>query len=113
MKPQRFNDGIVKIYTVENTAERGEMPKEGLAIKASLRFKQRMIGIQRLILADKNNSKIDNLVRTPYLSSIDPLDIAIIGGNQYQITFLQQIEDVEPPVMDLTLERLVGNEYDV
>lgn len=33
-----FNDGTCDIYTVSNTAERGDMPVEGLILKYTLRF---------------------------------------------------------------------------
>ena len=40
-KPQdnSFQDGVVKLYRKENTAAPGDMPKEGLAYKATLRYR--------------------------------------------------------------------------
>ncbi len=37
-KFQKFNDGIAEIYSVENIAEKGDRPKEGLKIKKAVKI---------------------------------------------------------------------------
>jgi len=42
--------------------------------------------------------------------NVSAQDIAIPNdGRQYKITFIQYPEDIDPPVMDLTLERIDNN----
>lgn len=113
MKPQSFNDGIVKIYTVGETCTPGEMPVESITLKASLRFKQRTLGFNRVYVESQNDIQVDNLIRCPLLKTIEALDIAVINGEQYRVKRIQEIEDTRPRVMDLSLERLDGGVYDI
>jgi hypothetical protein len=111
-KPQTFNDGLVKIYSVSNTAAAGEMPKEELTLKETLRFHDRTVGFSRFYAAKQASEKVDKLIRCPLVSSVSATDQAVIGTEQYQITLVQYPEDVKPDSMDLTLERL-GTLYDI
>ena len=43
----KFNDGVTDIYAVENIAEKGDRPKDGLSIKYHLRFGYETIGVKR------------------------------------------------------------------
>lgn len=113
-KPQTFNDGVVNIYTIGNISEPGNMPKDGLTIKVSnLRYKERTVGMSRFWTAKQADVKVDLLIRAPLLRSISTQDIAIpIDGEQYKIVQIQYPEDIEPSVMDLSLERLEAA-YDI
>jgi len=108
LKQQTFNDGIVNIYTAGNTANDGDMPKEGLTIKESgLRYEERTVGMTRFWAAAQANVKIDLILRTPLIREISTQDIAIpIDGKQYSIEQVQYPKDVTPPSMDLSLQRL-------
>lgn len=89
------------------------MPKEGLILKQTLRYKERTVGFKRYYAAMQNNIKIDFVIRCPQVRTVKADNVAIlIDGDQYRIKQIQYPEDVEPPVMDLTLERL-GEFYDV
>jgi hypothetical protein len=105
---QTFNDGIANIYSVGNIAPPGGMPKDGLTIKAeSIRYKERTVGMSRFWTAIQTNAKIGRLLRMQRIDSVSTLDVAIpVDGNQYKIVQIQYPEDVDPPVMDLSLERL-------
>lgn len=107
-KTQTFNDGVVNIYSVGNIAVPGNMPKDGLTIKVSLlRYEERTVGMGRFWTAKQAAVKIDQLVRTPQLRSVSTQDVAVlIDGEQYKIAQVQYPKDVEPPSMDLSLERL-------
>ena len=115
---QTFNDGVANIYSVGNIAPPGGMPKEGLTLKvSSLRYKERTVGMSRYWAAMQANVKIDMVIRVPYVpikaKAISTQDIAIpIDGEQYRIVQIQKPEDIYPPVMDLSLERLV-QKYDI
>lgn len=114
---QSFNDGVVKIYKVGNTALPGDMPKEGLILQQTLRYKERTVGFNRYYAALQHNIKVEFVIRCPEIRGLstsdkDILVAILIDGNQYQVIQIQYPEDVEPHVMDLTLER-VGENYDI
>ena len=109
-----FNDGLVTVYRVENQAAPGAKPVERLVRKVVLRYRRRTVGIQRHYAALNAGAKVDLLLRVPFHRSVSAQDVAVptADGRQYRITLVQAPEDVTPPVMDLTLERLERN-YDL
>ena len=110
---QTFNDGVVKIYEVTNTAPPGGMPVEGIALKQTLRYKERTVGLTRRNFARQDNVVIKYVLRCPRLRDVSAQDVAIPNdGNQYRIWDVQYPEDIEPPVMDITLEEMEGV-YDI
>jgi len=111
MKPktltQTFNDGIVNIYCVENIAEPGNMPKEGLTLKVGpLHYEERTVGMSRYWTALQNQAQITQMIRTQRINSVNVHDVAVLNGKQYDIVQIQYIQDIEPSCMDLSLERL-------
>ncbi len=114
MEPTVLNDGLVSIYSVENTAPPGATPVETLADKPKekLRYHQRTIGVNRHYEALQAKERVDLLIRVPLRPGVSVLDVAIptVDGHQYHITLIQRIEGSFPPVMDLTLRR-IENEY--
>lgn len=113
-QPQIFNDGIVKIYSVGNIAKLGNMPKEGLTLKVGpLRYRERTVGMSRYWVAMQAQAKVDLVLRVSQIRNVSTQDIAIPNdGMQYKIIQIQYPEDVDPPVMDLSLERLEAT-YDI
>ena len=111
---QTFNDGIANIYSVGNIAPPGGMPKDGLTIKAkSIRYKERTVGMSRFWTAMQVNAKIGRLLRMPRVTDVSTQDVVIpTDGEQYKIVQVQYPEDVYPPVMDLSLER-IDAAYDI
>lgn len=105
-KAQTFLDGIVKIYRVEEISQPGDMPKDGLVLKNTLRYHRRTVGVSRYYTALQAQQKADAVLRCPYRETVSTQDIAVVDGKQYLITFIQRPEEIRPPVMDLTLSRL-------
>lgn len=107
-KTQTFNDGIVSIYSVEDIALPGNMPKEGLSLKeGNLRYDERTVGMGRYWTAMQAQARISLLLRVQRLRNVSTQDIAIPNdGEQYRIVQIQYPEDIVPPVMDLSLERI-------
>lgn len=104
---QTFNDGVVSIYEVTNTAPDGSMPIEGIALKQTLRYKERTVGLTRRNFAQQDNVVIRYVLRCPLLRDVSAQDIAIPNdGKQYRIWDVQYPEDIDPPVMDITLEEM-------
>lgn len=109
-KRQSFPDGVVKIYTVGDIALPGDMPQEGLVLKVSLRYKERTVGLTRFYEAMQNNVQVDFVLRCPEVRSVSTSDVAVNrDGVQFVIKQVQYPEDAEPPVMDLSLEKLGEN----
>lgn len=106
-KTQNFNDGVVKIYEVTNTASDGSMPVEGIALKQTLRYKERTVGLTRRNFARQDNVVIRYVLRCQRLRDVSAQDVAIPNdGKQYRIWDVQYPEDIDPPVMDITLEEM-------
>lgn len=112
-KTQSFNDGVVSVYAVSNTAQSGDMPSETITLKQTLRYHERTVGLTRFFAAKQANVEIKYVLRCPMLRDISAQDIAIPNdGKQYRIVQVQYPEDVDPPVMDLSLEKL-SQAYDI
>ena len=106
-KAETFNDGLVQVFSIVNGAEAGDKPIELLRRKCRLRYKERTVGMGRFYTALQAQARIDRLLRCQRIEGVSTLDIAIPNDNaQYRIVQVQYPEDVVPPVMDLTLERL-------
>lgn len=110
--PQTFNDGIVGIYTIADISAPGDMPKDGLKLKETLRFKQRTVGFSRYYTAMQAQQKVDCVIRCPFRNVVSAQDVVILNNVQYRIGLIQRLEDSVPPVMDLTLSRL-EQEYEI
>lgn len=112
-KPQSYNDGIVKIYSVSDTSIAGGMPTDMLTLKQTLRYHERTVGLTRFYTAKQANVEVKYVLRCPRLRNVSAQDIAIPNdGKQYRIAQVQYPEDIEPPVVDLTLEEL-QQDYDI
>lgn len=109
-----FNDGLVKIYSVEDIAQPGLMPRLQLTLKVKLRYEERKLGIQRYYSGQQNQTEISRVLRVPEPPyEIDNQMIAVTeAGRQYRIRLVQNVRDSFPPCLDLTLERIIqGEEY--
>jgi len=108
-KPQTFNDGVCSIYAVKNSAAAAKKPVETLERKlGGIRYANRTVGMSRFWSAKQANVQIDRLLRMPYFAAVSTQDVAITeDGTQYSIKQIQRPEDVYPPVMDVSLEKVV------
>lgn len=112
-KTQSFNDGVVLIYNVVDAAQPGGMPVEALTLKQSLRYHERTVGLQRFYTGKQASVDIKYVLRCPRVRDVSSQDVAIpVDGKQYAIELIQYPEDVDPPVMDLTLKD-VAQVYDI
>lgn len=111
-KTQTFNDGVVQIYAVSDQSENGNMPSEKLTHKEQLRYHLRTVGINRYYTAMQANQRVDAVIRCPFRRDVSAQDVAQVGLKLYRITLVQVPENIVPPVMDLTLERL-EQDYDI
>lgn len=103
---QQYNDGMVKIYTVADSAAAGYQPKEQLKLKFSLAFEERALGINRLYLSRQNNAEIKRVIRVQRVN-ISSQDVAIThDGKQFRIDTVQAVQGVYPPSLDLSLKAI-------
>ena len=110
---QEMNSGVVKIYSVENSAQTGYQPKPSLTLKLTLRYEEQRLGINRLYLSRQNQAQIEKVIRVPRQDSISNQDVAILeSGSQYSIDYTQTVQDVYPPCLDLSLVKVEQN-YEV
>lgn len=107
-----FDDGILKIYAVENTAEPGNKPKEGLVYKSSYYFGFEKVGITRYYTAMQNHVKVDEVVHIYQDRSVYANDVVIFEDDlQHWITQVQHTKDDDGiDISVLSLQRL-GEDY--
>lgn len=110
---QSFNDGIVEIYSVQDGAAPGYRPVPMLVRKGALRYQERYLGINRLYSGRQNQVDIQRILRVQKVPGVSNQDVAITeDGQQYRIDSVQNVLDVYPPCMDLTLAA-VKERYEV
>ena len=107
---QTFNNGIVTIYSVADEAQPGFQPRQALTKKAVLRYEERKVGIQRYYAAAQNQVQVSRVIRTPWTGKLSSQDVAVTeDGQQYRIDLCQNVPDVYPPCVDLTLVAIAQN----
>lgn len=109
---QAFNDGIVRVYSVEDTAQPGFKPIKGLQPLVELRYEERKLGIQRFFSGQQYQVNISRVIRvpTPPMELTTQCVAVTEKGTQYNIRLVQFVRDIYPPCYDLTLERISQNE---
>ena len=110
---QELNSGVVKIYSVDDSAQPGYQPKPTLTLKLTLRYEEQRLGINRLYMSRQNQAEVEKVIRVPRQDSISNQDVAILeNGSQYSIDYTQTVQDVYPPCLDLSLVKVEQN-YEV
>ena len=106
-------EGILKLYTLENIAEPGEMPVEKLKPIGQAYYRKRTVGYGRFYAALGANQQIDMIVR---IYNTFPPEygvrwfVSFDDGEQFRVDAVQEI--VDEGCLDLTLVRL-EDFYDV
>ena len=104
---QPFNDGIVTIYIVQNSAAPGYEPKPVLTKLYSLRYSRQRLGINRIYLSRQDQAEIEDVIRVPYPGKIPVRTVAELeDGSRYEINTVQTVQDVWPKCLDLSLSAL-------
>ena len=111
-----FDDGILTVYKVDNIAEPGDKPVQGLTAKASYFYGYDRLGITRYYTALEANQQIEAVVNVPEWTDIKISDVAIMDEQpdvQYQINLVQPETDENGlRIMKLTLERM-NQKYEI
>lgn len=93
---ETFNDGICSFRLV---TEEGDAGKE----KASLRFQERTVGVQRYHEAMTTKVQVDRLIRVQYQPWMTTEYLAVIDGEVYEIEQAQTITGTRPKTNDVAL----------
>ncbi len=101
---QGYNDGVVTVYAVADSARPGYQPVEQLTEKIKLRYEEQRLGIQRYYDAMQNQLQVERVLRVPRAGQITSQDVAETeDGRRYRIDLIQMVDSVWPPSQDLTL----------
>ena len=101
---QSYNDGVVTVYAVTDSAQPGYQPVEQLTEKIKLRYEEQRLGIQRYYNAMQNQIQVERVIRVPRAEQITSQDVAETeDGRRYRIDLVQTVDGVWPPSQDLTL----------
>ncbi len=103
---QSYNDGVLTVYAVSDTAAAGRMPKKMLTEKITLRYAEQRLGISRYYSAKQNQTEVERVVRVPRTSAITNRDmVKTEDGTYYGIEMVQSVDDIYPPSLDITLSK--------
>lgn len=74
----------------------------------TLPYEERKVGVTRFIANKQEQTIIEKLLRIPRINGMAREFVVIpVDGEQYRIEQIQTINDVEPPCLDLSLEKVV------
>lgn len=105
------DSGIISLYNLKNTSQKGSMPKGELQLVYSDYYEERTIGYNRLYAAQGVSQQIDLLARIWQNKDINTNMYAVIEEKQYAVKAVQHLSDENNlKVTDLTLER-ISNSY--
>ena len=110
---QSYRDGVVRIYTVTDGAAPGYQPQPVLTLLETLFYQERRVGLQRYYAGRQAQVEVERVIRTQLRPAVNPQCVAVTEDDeQYGIELVQQVQDVYPPSMDLTLVR-IDQKYEV
>ena len=108
-----FDDGIVNIYTVANTAAAGDKPVRGLQFLEAFHFGYDTLGINRYYTALQAHQQIEAVINIPGFNAVRVESVAVINGEQYTVQMVQHMNDEDGlRFTRLSLER-IGENYAV
>ena len=103
---QSYNDGVLTVYAVSDTAAAGRMPKKTPTEKIPLRYAEQRLGISRYYSAKQNQTEVERVVRVPRTSAITNRDMVKTEDETYYgIEMVQSVDGIYPPSLDITLSK--------
>lgn len=104
---QSYRDGVVRIYTVTDGAAPGYQPRPVLTLLETLFYQERRVGLQRYYAGRQAQVEVERVIRIQLRPAVNPQCVAVTeDGVQYGIELVQQVQDVYPPSIELTLVRI-------
>lgn len=107
-----FDDGVLEVYRMENTAPPGAMPKETPVLQDRHYFGYDTLGFQRYYTALQAKQQVAAVVNVPLWSDIRVSDLVVLdGGDSYRVQLAQRMKDENGlQITKLTLERWEGED---
>ncbi len=108
-----YDDGILKIYKVTNSAAPGETPVAALAFKTEFCFSYSEIGISKFFYAQQAGQTISAVCETYFDDTVRVNDVAEFeDGSQALVRMIQPTTNEDGiKIMKLSLER-IEHSYD-
>ena len=107
---QSYNDGVVRIYRVTDSAPAGYQPREELTLITALCYEERRVGVARYYSAKQAQEEVKRVLRVQHLPpDVNPTVTGRVykavteDGSAYRVDLVQSVPDVWPPSADLTL----------
>lgn len=100
---QAYNDGLVQIVSITDTAAPGYAPVRTETVKHTLPFAERTVGVRRYYEAQQNQINVSRVIRVPAAPGITTQDVAVIGSDRYRLDLVQTVSGVYPASLDLSL----------
>ena len=110
-KFETLNDGVCRIYKLENTAEPGLKPNLEPVIYKKMNFAYKTIGVKRNYEALQAMVKLDEMIEIMLDRGVSTQDVVVIEDVQYEIKQVQHKQDTFPHTSLLSLEKL-EEDYD-
>lgn len=106
-----FDDGILKVCEVVNSAANGQKPKYTLSERARYYFSYDNLGINRYFTALNAKKQIEAVVNIPEWHEIDSRDVIVLeDGRQFRLAMVQPQFDYDNlRITKLSLERINEN----
>lgn len=107
-----FDDGILTVYSVQNTAENGAKPKYEPVQKEQFYFGFDVLGFSRFYTAKEAHTQLSHVVNIPGWPDLDTNDIVTLESDfYYSLAQIQPMWDDDGlKFTKLSLERIT-NEY--
>lgn len=110
---QSYNDGVVTIYNVTDSAKPGNKPVINLEKCVTLHYAEQRLGVTRYYAAAQAMAQVERVIRVPRHEMVNAQMMAITeDGRKYRIDLVQSTDEVYPPSLDLTLSK-VTHDYEV
>lgn len=96
--------GLLTIYSVENTASKGLKPVMKLVEQTTAYYEERQVGVTRMYAALGANRRIDALLRCFNTDIVEGMVVIPNDGYQYQVDAIQKV--IGKDAIDITLVRV-------
>lgn len=88
-----FDDGILKVYSLQDVSEKGDKPEFEYIYLNSHYFSYSTVGVTRHYTAKANNELIENVVKIYQDRSIKIDDVIEIENDFYKVLLIQHTVD--------------------
>lgn len=107
LERQLFNDGLIRVYTIQNIAEKGSKPKyEKILMCARVPYADKTAGEKRRFYAAYEGREFDRVIRVQREWGIKAGHIVELAGMLFKVISENSIFSVFPPFSELSLRKV-------